>query len=56
MLEHLRGKLTTGGIEVLAPVPGQKIAADIQDDVRVTPRGPECLTRIPRRIEDVILN
>jgi len=28
----------------------------IEDDVRVTPRGHECLTRIPRRIEDVILN
>ncbi|MDP6630537.1 MAG: Xaa-Pro peptidase family protein [Kiritimatiellia bacterium] len=27
----------------------------IEDDVRITPRGHECLTRFPRRIEDVIL-
>jgi Xaa-Pro aminopeptidase len=27
----------------------------IEDDVRITPRGHECLTRFPRRIEDVII-
>ncbi len=27
----------------------------IEDDVRVTPHGHECLTRVPRRLEDVIL-